>query len=102
MPKAESADKSEPTFEAAMTQLEKIVEEMDDDSLPLEELIVRYAEGTKLVRVCEERLSAVEKKIEIITRTANGEPKLAEFEPSEAAADEAPKSKTKRADISLF
>jgi exodeoxyribonuclease VII small subunit len=97
--------KPEQTFEAAMTQLEKIVEEMDDDSLPLEQLIVRYAEGTKLVKVCEERLAAVEKKIEIISRTASGEPRLEEFEPAAAsAAEEAPKSKpsTKRDDISLF
>ncbi len=102
MPEPTSAKRSEPTFEAAMSQLEKIVEEMDDDTLPLEELIVRYADGTKLVKVCEERLAAVEKKIEMITRTASGEPKLEEFEPASAAAEEAPKAKTKRDDISLF
>jgi exodeoxyribonuclease VII small subunit len=100
MPKADPAGKSEPTFEAALTQLEKIVEEMDDDALPLEELIVRYAEGTKLVRVCEERLAAVEKKIAIISRDASGEPRLEEFEPT--APEEAPKAKSKRDDISLF
>jgi exodeoxyribonuclease VII small subunit len=100
MPKADPAGKSEPAFEAALTQLEKIVEQMDDDALPLEELIVRYAEGTKLVRVCEERLAAVEKKIEIISRNASGEPRLEEFEPT--ATEEAPKAKSKRDDISLF
>ncbi len=102
MPKADPAEKSEPTFEAALTQLEKIVEEMDDDALPLEQLIVRYAEGTKLVKVCEERLAAVEKKIEIISRSASGEPRLEEFEPSAAAAEEAPGTRAKRDDISLF
>ena len=99
MPDSTPAKNSEQTFEAAMTQLEKIVGEMDDDTLPLEQLIVRYAEGTKLVKVCEERLAAVEKKIEIITRTSAGEPRLEVFEP--AAAVE-PKDKSKRDDVSLF
>jgi len=102
MPDPDSEKKTKVTFEAAMTQLEKIVEEMDDDTLPLEELIVRYAEGTKLVKVCEERLAAVEKKIEVISRTADGEPKLEEFEPAAVATEEAPKAKTKRDEISLF
>ncbi len=90
--------KSELTFEAAMTQLEKIVTEMDDDTLPLEQLIVRYAEGTRLMKVCEERLAAVEKKIEIISRTTSGEPKIETFEPPDAE----PKGKAKAGDASLF
>jgi exodeoxyribonuclease VII small subunit len=102
MPKAESAAKPEPTFEAALTQLEKIVEEMDDDALPLEELIVRYAEGTKLVKVCEERLAAVEKKIEIISRTASGEPRLQDFDPSAEAAPPPAKPRASEDDVSLF
>lgn len=99
MPEPTADKKTEQTFEAAMGQLEKIVEEMDDATLPLEQLIVRYAEGTKLAKVCEERLAAVEKKIEIITRTSAGEPRLEEFEPAAAAE---PKAKTKREDVSLF
>ncbi len=99
MPAQKSANNPEQTFESAMTQLERIVEEMDDDALPLEQLIVRYAEGTKLVKVCEERLAAVEKKIEIISRDAAGEPQLSEFE---AATTVEPKSESKREDVSLF
>jgi exodeoxyribonuclease VII small subunit len=106
MPKAESATKPEISFEAALTQLEKIVEEMDDDALPLEELIVRYSEGTKLVKVCEERLATVEKKIEIISRSATGEPRLQDFEPAAAAAAESTpppaKSRASKDDVSLF
>ena len=97
MPEPKPAPNGEETFESAMTQLERIVEEMDDDALLLEQLIVRYAEGTKLVKVCEERLAAVEKKIEVITRNAAG-PQLAEFD----AESTEPKLKSKREDVSLF
>ena len=99
MPEPKPAKNADETFESAMTQLERIVGEMDDDALPLEQLIVRYAEGAKLVKVCEKRLQAVEAKIEIIARDAGGEPRLASFEP---AAGEEPKDPPKREDVSLF
>lgn len=84
-----------PTFETAIGRLEKIVEEMDSDQLPLEDLLVRYEEGIKLVKVCEERLRSAEKRIEIITRDAAGEPRLAEFEPEKKPA-------TPADEVSLF
>ena len=84
------------SFENAITRLETIVEEMESDQLPLEDLIVRYEEGIKLVKVCEERLQAAEKRIEIITKNAGGKPKLAPFEPEKKAAA------AEREDVSLF
>ena len=95
MPKP-STESAEHTFETAMQRLESIVQAMDTDDLPLEDLIVRYEEGIKLVQVCETKLKAAEKKIEIITRKAHGKPELAEFEPAEAPAAKA------RADVNLF
>lgn len=96
MPGKQTANEAEPTFETAMERLEHIVEEMESDKLPLEDLLVRYEEGVKLVKACEERLRAAEKRIEIITRNAAGEPQLEEFEP-EAKAKADPSK-----DVSLF
>ena len=59
---------SELNFEKAMTRLEAIVEQMETGKLPLEELIVRYEEGMNLVKVCQDRLTSAEQKIEIIAR----------------------------------
>jgi exodeoxyribonuclease VII small subunit len=78
----------EQTFETAVERLEHIVEEMESDRLPLEELLVRYEEGTKLVKACQEKLDAAEKRIEIITRNASGKPQLVDFDP--AATPSAP------------
>lgn len=74
----------EHTFETAIERLELIVEEMESDKLPLEDLLKRYEEGTKLVKVCQEKLDAAERRIEIITRNASGKPQLEEFEPTAA------------------
>jgi exodeoxyribonuclease VII small subunit len=95
--KSPAAQPAEPqTFETAIERLENIVAEMESDKLPLEGLLVRYEEGVKLVRVCEEKLQAAGKRIEIITRNAAGDPQLAEFEPEKKAAS-AP-----REDVRLF
>ena len=65
-------DRGEPSFEEAMERLEKIVEEMESSKLPLEELIVRYEEGIRLVGVCNRRLAAAENRIETLNRSGNG------------------------------
>ena len=103
--KTPASKSSEETFESAMSRLEQIVELMESDNLPLEELLTRYEEGVTLVKVCEQKLSAVEKRIEIITRNAAGEPQVEEFEPEKS---EKPAKTEKKAvaqprdDVSLF
>ncbi len=77
---------TELNFEGAMDRLEKIVEQMESGKLPLEDLIVRYEEGMKLVKTCQERLANAEQKIEIITRNSAGKAVVQEFEPAQEAA----------------
>ncbi len=100
------AAKSEPdlTFESAVERLESLVEAMESDKLPLGDLLVRYEEGTRLVKFCQEQLATAEKRIEIITRNAKGEPRVEPFEPEKAAAAPAPAAKTPppQEDVSLF
>jgi len=76
---------AELNFESAMDRLEKIVEQMESGKLPLEDLIVRYEEGMKLVKICQERLANAEQKIEIITRNSGGKAVVQEFEPTQEA-----------------
>jgi exodeoxyribonuclease VII small subunit len=71
---------TELNFEGAMDRLEAIVAQMESGKLPLEELIVRYEEGMKLVKICQERLASAEQKIEIIARDHAGKPVVKEFE----------------------
>jgi exodeoxyribonuclease VII small subunit len=77
-------DQGGPSFEEAIRRLEKIVAEMEEAELPLEELLKRYEEGTRLVRFCSHKLEEAEKKIEMLTKTADGS---VELEPFEAEAE---------------
>jgi exodeoxyribonuclease VII small subunit len=101
--KAEST--TTPSFEGAMNRLEEIVEEMESGKMMLEELIVRYEEGMKLVKVCQERLASAEQRIEIITRNNAGKAVIKEFEPSperERAEKLAEKEQIPNDEVSLF
>jgi exodeoxyribonuclease VII small subunit len=86
----------EPNFETAMNRLEAIVEQMESGKMMLEELIVRYEEGMKLVKVCQERLASAERRIEIITRDNAGQPVVKDFEPAVEASPRVAKSEGKR------
>ena len=92
-------------FEAALDRLEAIVEQMESGKMLLEELIVRYEEGMKLVKICQERLTSAEQRIEIITRNHAGKPVVKEFEPkAEAARPLSPpeKGETENDEVRLF
>ena len=72
--------KANPPFEEALKQLEGIVEAMESDELPLEALLARYEEGTKLIKICQEKLAEAEVKIRQLEKSAAGEMKLKQLE----------------------
>jgi exodeoxyribonuclease VII small subunit len=71
---AAAPGESEPlTFEAALSGLEKIVEAMESEELPLEELLAKYEQGRRLARECQEKLARAELKIQQLEQGAGGE-----------------------------
>jgi len=91
-------------FEKAMDRLEAIVEQMETGKLPLEDLIVRYEEGMNLVKVCQERLTKAEQKIEIIARNNAAKPVVKNFEPAAESSndDKATEKELKNDEVRLF
>ena len=63
-------------FEEALKKLETIVTAMEAEDLPLETLLAKYEEGTRLARACQEKLAEAELKIQQLEKTAAGELKL--------------------------
>ncbi len=60
------------SFEDALAQLEKIVESMESGEVPLAELLAKFEEGNKLLKVCELRLKDAELKIEQLKKQKDG------------------------------
>ena len=72
------AAKSAPTaenaasFEEALKKLESIVEAMESDDLPLDQLIQRFEEGAALAKLCQDRLSEAEVKVRKLEESLEG------------------------------
>ncbi len=54
------------SFEVAMTELEALVERMEDGRLPLEESLAAYQRGVVLVKYCRETLGQVAQRVRIL------------------------------------
>ena len=57
---------AEMKFEAALAELEEIVQSMEGGRLPLEESIAAYRRGSELLRHCQQQLSDAERKIQVL------------------------------------
>jgi exodeoxyribonuclease VII small subunit len=73
------------TFEQAIQRLERIVADMEGAELPLEDVLKKYEEGTRLVRFCSQKLEEAEKKIDLLTKNTDGSITL---EPLDAGQEE--------------
>ena len=73
-------------FEEAVKKLESIVDQMESGDLPLETLLARFEEGTRLVKICQAKLEEAELKIQQLEKNAAGETTLKPWAPEESEA----------------
>ncbi len=69
-------------FEDEIKELETIVSQIDSGALTLDESIGAFERGVMLVKALNGKLDEVERKVELLTRSAGGELRTAPFEPS--------------------
>ena len=60
-------------FEEALKRLETIVEAMESGDLPLETLLKRFEDGTRLVKLCQARLEQAELQIQKLEKNSAGQ-----------------------------
>ncbi len=77
--KAKSVD-----FEAAMAELEAIVERLEQGDLPLEESLRQFERGVELTRNCQAALKQAEQKVQVLTSGTGDTHVLEDFEPDDA------------------
>jgi len=87
---------AEMKFEDALKRLEKIVGELEDGSLSLDEALERYEEGIRLSRLCEKRLEAAKKRVEILVKSEDGSIELKPFDEKAAAEEDGTKADSSR------
>lgn len=65
------------SFEEAMIELEKIIEQLEEGDVPLEKAINYYQDGMKLSKVCNDKLVNVQEKM---TKIMNEQGELKPFD----------------------
>jgi exodeoxyribonuclease VII small subunit len=84
------------TFEQALAELERVVRDLEDGQLGLEDALARYEAGIGLLKRCYGQLQGAEQRILQLTGVdAEGKPVLDLFEHS-ATADPAPNPKSRK------
>lgn len=66
-------------FERKLTDLEAVVERLEQGDLPLEESVRLFEEGMKLSESCRQELEAAEGRIQVLMRQADGKLQAREF-----------------------
>ena len=61
-----TVNKNDISFEEALKDLEKIVEDLNNGDMELEKAITAYEKGIQLKNICEERLKNAQERIELI------------------------------------
>jgi len=70
--------KSSSLFESSMEELEKLVEQMEQGDISLEESLKAFERGIKLTRTCQQALQDAEQKVQILLEK-NGQQTLEPF-----------------------
>lgn len=60
------------SFEAALTELESVVAQLEQGDLSLEETLQRFEQGVGLVRTCQTALQLADRKVEQLLEQNGG------------------------------
>jgi len=69
-------DQQNKRFEVALEELEGVVEQLETGELPLEESLAAFEKGVGLVNYCNQKLTEVEKKVEMLVKDKEGKLQL--------------------------
>ena len=70
-----------PRFEDGLAELEATVTRLESGELTLEDSLAAFERGVGLVKTLNERLGAVEQRIEVLTRDGNGKIRTRPLDP---------------------
>lgn len=63
---------SDKKFESALEELESVVEQLESGDLSLEDSLAAFEKGVGLVKYCNQKLSEVEQKVELLIKDKEG------------------------------
>jgi len=74
------AAKEKKKFEEVVEELERMVEQLESGELSLEASLAAFENGVRLVKLCNQKLTEVERKIELLVKDKDGKLQLKPLE----------------------
>lgn len=74
------ATKKQPTFEAALAELQSVVNALEQGKVGLDESLGLFERGMELVRVCNQKIDQAEQRVLAVNVNSEGEATTAPFE----------------------
>lgn len=65
-PTTATAEKTAPSYEQALAELEGLVQRMEAGQMPLDQMLDSYKRGAELLELCRSRLAAVEQQVKVL------------------------------------
>jgi len=81
-----SASRKALNFEKSLSELETLIERMEQGELSLEESLKAFEQGIRLTQQCQEALSQAQQRVQLLTQQ-DGEPRLAPMPGADADDD---------------
>ena len=66
MPTPGKSPDREPSFESALSELEKIVASMEAGQMPLEQSLAAYKRGAELLKFCQNALQDAQQQVKVL------------------------------------
>ncbi|KPP98266.1 exodeoxyribonuclease VII small subunit [Marinobacter sp. HL-58] len=72
-------------FEKSLDELEKLVRDLEQGELSLEQSLTAFERGVKLTRECQQALKTAEQRVEQLVENSDGTLQTRPFNPDESA-----------------
>ncbi len=77
----QSPDDAEISFEAAIKELEGIIQRMSSGEQTLESSITEFERGVKIARECQKMLKDAQQRVELLTNSSDNQNETQPFNP---------------------
>jgi exodeoxyribonuclease VII small subunit len=88
-PKSDSTPDEILDFERSLSELETLVQKLEQGDVPLEEALKTFERGVTLTRQCQTALRTAQQKVEVLL-TRNGEERVEPFSDADDEDDDEP------------
>lgn len=79
MPKKPASATDSPPYEEAFARLESLIESLESGEVSLAEMVAKFEEGHRLLKICQQHLHAAELRVEQLKLDSSGESTLSAF-----------------------